>query len=105
MTRSYRLILPLLLILAASAPASETRIEAKSQDLLDQWRRRFQEEGLRYTVSGPFVIAGDGTQAQLARYRDGTILAAARALRATYFEKQPERPVLILLFESRGPYA
>jgi hypothetical protein len=90
---------------AALAPAADVPVETKSRDLLDQWRRRFQEEGFRYTVAGPFVIAGDGTQAQLNRYRDGTILAAARALRATYFDKEPAEPVLILLFESPGPYA
>lgn len=90
---------------AAAAPVSETSIESKSRDLLDQWRRRFQEEGLRYVVAGPFVIAGDGTQTQLHRYRDATVLAATRALRATYFAREPAEPVLILLFESRGPYA
>ena len=88
----------------AAAPAPSTA-ESRSRDLLDRWRRRFQEEGFRYTVAGPFVIAGDGTRAQINRYRDGTILAAARALKATYFEKDPAEPVLVLLFESRGPYA
>jgi hypothetical protein len=90
---------------AGFAPAAGPPIESKSRDLLDRWRPRFREEGLRYTVAGPFLIAGDGTPAQLDRYRDGTILAAARALRATYFEREPAEPVLILLFESRGPYA
>ena len=90
---------------AATAAAAEPRIESKSQDLLDRWRRRFQKEGFHYTAAGPFVIAGDGSPAQIGRYRDGTILGAARALRATYFEKDPAEPVLILLFESRGPYA
>ena len=100
-----------LLILAAvllctpySVAAAEASAEAKSRDLLDRWRRRFQEENLRYTVAGPFVIAGDGSQGQINRYRDGTIVAAARALRATYFDRQPKEPVLILLFESRPPY-
>jgi hypothetical protein len=99
-------ILAAVLFAAASlSPAADVPVQTKSRDLLDRWRRRFQEEGFRYTVAGPFVIAGDGTQAQLNRYRDGTILAAARALRATYFNKEPAEPVLILLFESPGPYA
>src|SRR5256885_11482581 len=105
MMRSNLLIVPAVFVFSAAlAPAADTPIETKSHDLLDQWRRRFQEEGLRYTVTGPFVIAGDGTQAQINRYRDGTILAAARALRATYFEKQPTEPVLILLLESGPSY-
>jgi hypothetical protein len=105
MTRTNFLLVVILAMLASAvAPAGETTIDVKSRDLLDRWRRRFQEEGLRYAVSGPFVIAGDGTQAQINRYRDGTILAAARALRATYFDKQPAEPVLILLFESPKSY-
>jgi hypothetical protein len=53
----------------------------------------------------PFVIAGNASQSQINRYRDVTILAAARALHAMYFDAEPTEPVLILLFESRGPYA
>ena len=108
MKSRHAVVVAALMLLVASAPAAtpatDRGIEARSRDLLDQWRRRFQEEGFRYAVAGPFVIGGDGTQAQINRYRDATILSAARALRATYFEKEPAEPVLILLFESRGPY-
>src|SRR5690606_31700250 len=41
---------------------------------------------------------------RLAAYRDRTILAAQRALEAQYFDKRLDEPVLILLFESAGPY-
>lgn len=78
--------------------------EAASEALLAAWRERFDEEKFNYTIAGPFVIAGNGSPARLRRYRDGTIRAAARALSATYFEKPPAEPVLILLFESAGPY-
>lgn len=103
--RHAAILAAMLLLAVAAAPIADRGIESKSRDLLDQWRRRFQEEGFRHTVAGPFVIAGDGTQAQINRYRDGTVLSAARPLRATFFEKEPTEPVLILLFESRGPYA
>jgi hypothetical protein len=93
---------------AAPAPAGPaTRalgVEEKSRALLQEWKTKFDAERFNYTVAGPFVIAGDGSADRIARYRDGTVLAAARALRATYFEKQPTEPVLILLFERAEPY-
>ncbi len=79
-------------------------IDEKTQSLLAEWRERFDAENFSYTTTGPFVIAGDGNRVRLRRYRDGTIRAAARALAATFFDKKPDEPVLILLFESAGPY-
>jgi hypothetical protein len=90
---------------ARRGPEEDVRkLEAKSEALLAEWRQRFDDERFNYTIAGPFVIAGNGSAAQLRRYRDGTIRAAARALHATYFDKQPAEPVLVLLFESAGPY-
>ena len=86
------------------AAAPERSVEAKSQDLLDGWKARFDAEGFNYVVSAPFVIAGDGGRARIRRYRDGTILAAARALKAMYFKTEPDEPVLILLFEKAHSY-
>jgi hypothetical protein len=101
----------LLLLLALAATVSgaaasndSTGIESKTRALLASWKDRFDAEHFHYTTGGPFVIAGDGTDAQLARYRDGTVLAATRALQATYFDKHPTEPVLILLFEKPEPY-
>ena len=89
------------------APGPTTResdVEAKGRTLLNEWKARFDAERFNYTVAGPFVIAGDGSAARIARYRDGTVLAAARALKATYFDNVPTEPVLILLFERAEPY-
>src|SRR5687767_7162898 len=69
---------------SAEAPDRADGIDAKSAALLAKWKERFDAERFSYTVTGPFVIAGDGGSAKLARYRDNTVLAAARALRATY---------------------
>ena len=100
-----RLCLPLLLLGCISvAPATQPSLAQQTQGLLEQWRSRFDHEGLHYVSAPPFVIAGDGSMRQLARYRDGTILAATRALEATYFDKHPTEPILILLFESESPY-
>ena len=79
-------------------------IANKVQTELQTWRPRFAEAGLGHVVAGPFIVAGDGTPEQLARYRDQTILAAARALRATYFDTGLKEPVVICLFESEEPY-
>jgi hypothetical protein len=79
-------------------------IEAKTRALLADWKGRFDAEHFHYTTAGPFVIAGDGSAAQLARYREGTVLAATRALQSTYFDKHPGDPVLVLLFERPEPY-
>lgn len=95
-------------VLATSLRAADTpprTIEQKCSALLAEWKERFDAEHLSYTTAAPFVLAGDGGAAQLARYRDQTVLAAARALRATFFDRgEPNEPILIFLFESAGPY-
>lgn len=101
--RSYRLLY-LVCLLSATVQAAAPSIAQKAQALLDQWKPRFEAEGLHYVITEPFVIAGDGSPRQLAAYRDRTILAAARALRAMYFAKDPQEPNLIFLFESEAPY-
>ena len=79
-------------------------IRAKCEKLLGEWKDRFDEEKFNYLVAPPFVIAGNGRAETLKRYRDGTILAATRCLQKQFFKKQPAEPVMILLFESAGPY-
>jgi hypothetical protein len=80
-------------------------VDAKAKRLLAKWKPKFDQEKFNYTIAGPFVIAGNGSDGKIARYRDQTILAAAEALHAMFFDTTPKDPVLILLFESRGPYA
>ncbi|HEY7091213.1 MAG TPA: hypothetical protein VH518_24160, partial [Tepidisphaeraceae bacterium] len=90
--------------LAFATPSSQPSVEQRCETLLGAWQARFDDERFLAVVAPPFVIAGDGGRAKLARYRDGTILAAQRALQATYFEKHPTEPILILLFESDESY-
>src|SRR5436305_4661332 len=100
-------VLVLVSLVSAAAPATRPGVagmEQKSRELLAKWKDRFDEERFNYLVAPPFVIAGNGTVAQLEGYRDRTVLAAARALKAKYFKVDPAEPVLILLFESEGPY-
>ena len=89
---------------AAGSDSDRSSITAKADAMLEYWRPRFGEEKLNALVAAPFVIAGDGGQSKLARYRDGTILAAAHAIKATYFKTDPTEPILIFLFESEEPY-
>jgi hypothetical protein len=85
---------------AATVPT----IDQKTRALRQRWDERLAAERFNVVEAAPFVIAGNGTRQQLAVYRDQTILAAASALRAMYFRTEPEEPVLILLFETEGPY-
>ncbi len=93
-----------LVVLVAAAPATRPGIAEQSRSLLADWKPRLDAARFQYTISGPFVIAGDGTLAQLAGYRDRTILAAARALNASFFKNEPAEPILILLFEDEAAY-
>ena len=89
----------------SAAPATQPSINEATSALAKEWKPRLAKEGLNVVVAPPYVIAGDASPATLARYRDGTVLAATRALEATYFQKKPTQPILILLFESEPPYA
>ena len=97
-------VLALLAGLFAPAARAEAPVEKKARALLAEWKPKFDAEKFNYLVAGPFVVAGDGSRSRLERYRDDTILAAARALHEMYFDSEPAEPVLILLFESAGPY-
>jgi hypothetical protein len=85
----------------ATQPAT---LEQKCRAVLEKWQPRFDVERMNVLVSPPFIIAGDANLQRLARYRDGTVLAAARALSATFFDVPPDKPIVILLFESAEPY-
>jgi hypothetical protein len=104
MTRYIRCfcVLSLLSVFAVGVCASE--MSDKCDKLLDKWKARFEEEKFNFVVAPPFVIAGNGDMRRIEGYRDRTILAAAKCLKTTFFEKDPTEPVLILLFESEGPY-
>lgn len=108
--KRYRLWPLILLGLLAAAPATQPArvgsdsMAAKCDQLVARWKNRLDAEHLHYLIAPPFVIAGDGSLAELERDRDGTILAAARAEHAMFFKKEPTEPVLVFLFESDGPY-
>src|SRR4051794_27039532 len=88
----------------AAAPATQPSIDRQCAQLLASWHGRFADEHVAVVIAPPFVIPGDGGIERIEHSRDPTILAARRALAATYFDKQPAEPILILLFESAAPY-
>jgi len=93
-----------LLLIGASPATRPTDITTLTQTLATDWSARLKEEKFHVTVAPPFVIAGNLTEAQLAGYRDRTILAAQKALTATYFKTPIDRPILILLFADPATY-
>jgi hypothetical protein len=103
--RTFCLIVGLLFTTSFdAAPATQPSLQQKCETALANWRAKFDEEHFQYVIAPPFVIAGNGSAQQIATYRDRTIVAAAKALKQLYFKADPDEPVVILLFESEGPY-
>lgn len=55
-------------------------------------------------VAAPFVVAGDMTEADLREWHERTIHPAAVAMRNSYFTKQPNEPITVLLFSEKNSY-
>jgi hypothetical protein len=100
----FAIVISIAVASLGAAPATQPSMDDQCQALLRKWQGRFEAEGLVWTISSPFVIAGDGGRARVEQYRDHTILAAADAMHRKFFDAQPTRPILILLFETEGPY-
>jgi hypothetical protein len=60
-------------------------------------------DSLNIRIEDPFVVVGDGTQAQLAR-SSGTVRWAADMLEADFFEKRPTKILDIFLFKAAASY-
>src|SRR3954447_742988 len=88
----------------ARNPVARESLQNRCDALLAKWKDRLNEEHFASVVSPPFVIAGDASPEKLRAYRDQTVLAASKALHATYFDAEPTEPILILLFETEPPY-
>jgi hypothetical protein len=75
-----------------------------SADLLAKWHDRFDHEKLSYLVAPPFVLAGDTSPIKLHEYLQRTVQPSADAMHKQFFKTAPDRPILILLFESDESY-
>src|SRR5439155_4595710 len=105
--RIMRILVALLLLASASvaaSPSTQPAVDEKCRALLVRWQDRFADEHLTYLVSPPFVLAGDGGIIRLRKLEALTVRDAADALQDEFFDAKPADPILILLFESDGPY-
>lgn len=55
-------------------------------------------------VRPPFVLAGDLPEAELQAKYEATIQPVCQALVATYFRRQPQQPVLVLMLTTEAAY-
>lgn len=58
----------------------------------------------RLLVRAPYVLGGDLPEAALERHLSETILPTARALSTLYFDRQPDQPIVLLLFSTESSY-
>ncbi len=58
----------------------------------------------QHIVRSPFVIAGDLPTNELERWYERTIHPASVALWENYFQKRPDEPIVVLLFNSAESY-
>ncbi|MCA9247855.1 MAG: hypothetical protein KDA42_12085 [Planctomycetales bacterium] len=89
-------------------PTASTRTErgaAKDYDEhIRQLQRRLADEELHYVVEAPFVVVGNGSEAEVRRWATGTIRWAVDRLKASYFEREPTRILTIWLLKDKASY-
>jgi hypothetical protein len=60
--------------------------------------------GCEVIVEPPFVLAGDLERPELAALYEQTIAPAVRAMRSSYFDARPNRPITVLVFRGEESY-
>ena len=84
-------------------PVSRIELEPECERVAQRMRDALGDRG-EVVVRVPFVLAGDGAARELiARYQQ-QIEPLARAMRLSYFEKVPDRPITFLLCSQTGSY-
>src|SRR4051812_29357960 len=101
---AFLLVLSLFSIAATRPTTKPATLEQQCIAVAANWRDRFAAEKMASIVSPPFVVAGDGGEARVNRYVNSTIKASADALERKFFDlSEPDKPIVILLFESDEP--
>lgn len=61
-------------------------------------------ETCQHIIRSPFIIAGDLSTQELDEWYERTIHPASKALWRNYFQKRPDEPIVVLLFNSAESY-
>lgn len=69
----------------------------------EYWQRQLGAEG-HVIVRPPFVLAGNLETIELQSWYEQTIKPAAGAMNEQFFERRPERPMVVLLFRDEATY-
>ncbi len=85
------------------ASGLEQGLAASCRKSLDALRRK-AGVNLTHKLDGPFLLAGDLSEAELNRIVDQTIRPAAEALWRQFFQTRPMEPITILLFAGEPSY-
>lgn len=84
--------------LAAAAP-SQQELDARASEL----RKQLAGQGFTVTVTAPFVVVGDESPAKV-RSRVNFVDWVVRLIEKDYFDKQPEKILVIWLFRNINTY-
>ena len=87
----------------SSSETFDDRLEAECLAVAESLGHRLGH-GCSWIVRAPFVIAGDFPPVQLDHWYRQAIGPATRALRRSYFDKMPDAPVTLLLFDGQASY-
>jgi hypothetical protein len=89
----------------SGAPAGRTNetLSANCEQEAQQLREALGAE-CHVVVRSPFVLAGDCSKNELESLYEQTVDPAVRAMRNSYFDAQPSKPVTVLLFGGDASY-
>lgn len=85
------------------APNHDDRLRADCEKLAGRWESRLGDE-CSLIVREPYVIAGNTNEATLVAWYEQTIQPATIAMQDSYVKVKPDRPITVLLFNSKDSY-
>jgi hypothetical protein len=87
----------------APAPGPNERLSADCGEMAGTLRAELGPE-CQVIVQTPFVVGGDLERSELEQLYQQTIVPAVRAMRNSYFDARPSRPVTVLVFRGEESY-